>query len=248
MAKQKMLQRLCYQEENSKFVTDLNQYYNNMNEHNIFISVGGTANEKQESFVSAIEARLRSENLVPNTVGRNKFSSDSPLKTIIELLDECSGTIIIALERTYFPSGIEKRGGSMETTINEIRIPTPWNQIEAAMAYSKGQPLLLIIEEGLKNEGLIEKGYDWYIMRVKPDISSLATPEFNGVLASWKKKVEDYQSNKQASVLKTQTLDPSALTVGEIIKNLKPAHLWAIIVALAGIISGAFLLGQHFGK
>ena len=91
-----------------------------MKGNNIFISVGGTANEKQESFVSAIESRLKNENLIPNTVGRNKFSCDSPLKTIVELLDEGSGTIIIALERTYFPMGIEKRGRRMESTISDL--------------------------------------------------------------------------------------------------------------------------------
>lgn len=219
-----------------------------MKEHNIFISVGGTANEKQESFVSAIELRLKSENLIPNTVGRNKFSCDSPLKTIVELLDGCSGTIIIALERTYFPTGIEKRGGALESTLSNVKFPTPWNQIEAAMAYSKGLPIMLIIEEGLKNEGLIEQGHDWYILRVKLDNSSLYTPEFNGVLSSWKKKVEDYQYNKQIAALNAKNIDPSTLTIGELVKGLKPSQFWAILVALTGMISGAFLLGQYFGK
>ncbi len=218
-----------------------------MKGNNIFISVGGTANEKQESFVSAIESRLKSEYLIANTVGRNKFSCDSPLKTIVELLDECSGTIIIALERTYFPMGIEKRGGRMESTISDVKFPTPWNQIEAAMAYSKGQPIMLIIEDGLRNEGLIEQGHDWYVLRVKLDNSSLYSPEFNGVLSSWKKKVEEYQS-KLITNVNTKKIDPSTLTIGEIIKGLKPAQLWAILVALAGVISGAFFIGQYFGK
>jgi hypothetical protein len=218
-----------------------------MNEHKIFISVGGTSNDKQENFVRAIEERLRSENLLPNTVGRNKFSADSPLKTVLELMNECSGTIIIALERTYFPSGFEKRGGSKETILEEVKFPTPWNQVEAAIAYSKGLPLMLIIEEGLKSEGLLEKGYDWYVMWVKPDISSLTSPEFNGVLSSWKNKVEAYQQSKFSNE-KKNTIDPASLTVGELINNLKPSNLWAILVALAGIIGGAFALGQFLSK
>ncbi len=73
-----------------------------MNNINVFISVGAPCTDDQESFVSAIESRLRAENLSPNTVGRNKFGASSPLKTVIELMDECFGTIIIALERTFF--------------------------------------------------------------------------------------------------------------------------------------------------
>lgn len=56
-----------------------------MNERNIFVSVGGTANERQEAFVRAVEDRLRVEGLVPHTVGRNTFSSDAPLKAVTQL-------------------------------------------------------------------------------------------------------------------------------------------------------------------
>jgi hypothetical protein len=219
-----------------------------MGQLNVFISVGGTATETQENFVSAIEERLRSENLIPNTVGRNKFSADSPLKTVNELMNDCSGAIIVALERTYFPNGLEKRGGTKETKLTDVKFATPWNQIEAAMAYSKGQPLMLIIEEGLKSEGLLEKGYDWYVMWVKPDKSSLSTTEFNGVLSSWKAKVELYNSNKTMVDSSKKKISPADMTVGELLKNLKPAQLWAVLLGLVSIIGVAFAIGQHLAK
>lgn len=216
-----------------------------MNEPQIFISVGGTCNDKQESFVSAIENRLRSENLIPNTVGRNKFGSESPLKTVMDLMDECSGTIIIALERTYFPTGFERRGGAKETKIEEIKFPTPWNQIEASLSYSKGLPLLFIIEEGLRSEGMLEKGYDWYVMWVKPDTSFLTTVEFNGVLSSWKKKVENYKTKSKAN---EKIIDPSTLTMGDIFKNLKVSHFWGIVTILIGLIIGSFWFGHYVSE
>ena len=135
---------------------------------NIFLSVGAPCNEEQEAFVSAVENRLRSEGLTPHTVGRNTFSSDAPLKKVVELLDSCQGVVVIALERSFFPSGIDKRGGPDETQLSNIRLPTPWNHIEAAMAYSRRLPLMVILESGLKSEGLLEAGYDWYVQRIKP--------------------------------------------------------------------------------
>jgi len=216
-----------------------------MEQSNIFISVGATSTEKQEEFVSAIENRLRSEGLIPNTVGRNKFTADSLLKTINELMDECHGTVIVALERTYFPSGLEKRGGEKEAELKEVKIPTPWNQIESAMAYSKGHPLMIIIEEGLKTEGLLERGYEWYVLYLSPEKSSLLTTEFNGVFNSWKNKVENYKKNKNQD---KKNINPDSLTIGDLIKSLKPSQLWAILVALAGLITGAFILGQFFAK
>lgn len=208
-----------------------------MNELNVFVSVGGTATDSQEAFVRAVEDRLRSEGLVPHTVGRNTFSSDAPLKTVTELLDKCSGTVVIALERMYFPSGIEKRGGPKEVPLSDVRLPTPWNQIEAAMAYSRNHPLMVIVESGLKSEGLLERGNDWYVQWVKPEAAALSTTEFNGVLASWKQKM--------LSTPKTPapTKVASELTLAELAGSLKPAQLWSFLGALATLVGGAFALG-----
>ncbi len=206
-------------------------------DENVFVSVGGTATEQQEAFVRAVEDRLRSEGLVPHTVGRNTFSADAPLKTVTELLDKCSGAVVIALERSYFASGTEKRGGPKEIALTDVKLPTPWNHIEAAMAYTRGLPLMIIVEGGLKSEGLLERGYDWYVQCVKPEAAALSSTEFNGVLASWKQKM--VQSPKKAALSKTA----SDLTVAELIGGLKPTQLWSVVVALAALVAGAFALG-----
>ena len=208
-----------------------------MNERNVFVSVGGTATEQQETFVRALEDRLRSEGLVPHTVGRNTFSADAPLKTVIELLDKCSGTVVIALERSYFASGIEKRGGPKESPLTDIKLPTPWNHIEAAMSYTRGLPLMVIVEAGLKSEGLLERGYDWYVQSVKLEAAALHSNEFNGVLSSWKQKMAEIPKRVSASRA------PSDLTVAELLGGLKPAQLWTVLVALAALVGGAFALG-----
>jgi hypothetical protein len=203
----------------------------------VFVSVGGTATEKQEAFVRAVEDRLRSEGLVPHTVGRNTFSSDAPLKTVTELIDKCSGTVVIALERSFYPTGIEKRGGPKEATLTEARLPTPWNHIEAAMSYARGLPLMVIVEAGLKSEGLLEHGYDWYVQWVEPEVAALHSNEFNGVLASWKEKM--VKGPKKALPAKA----PSELTVAELLGGLNPVQLWSVLLALAALVSGAFALG-----
>lgn len=208
-----------------------------MSELNVFVSVGGTATEQQEVFVRAVEDRLRSEGLVPHTVGRNTFSADAPLKTVTELIDKCTGAVVIALERSYFASGTEKRGGPKEIALSEVRLPTPWNQIEAAMAYARGLPLMVVVESGLKSEGLLERGNDWYVQWMKAEPAALNSNEFNGVLASWKQKM--IQTPKIASLSKPA----SDLTVVELIGSLKPSQLWSVLVALAALVAGAFALG-----
>lgn len=217
-----------------------------MDQPKVFISVGGTATAEQEEFVKHIEERLKGENLIPNTIGRNKFSADSPLKSIKDLMDECSGILVIALERTYFENGIEKRGSANETLLSVTKFATPWNQIESAMAYAKNLPILVIVEEGIRAEGLLEKGYDWYVMTVKPNQSSLLTAEFNGVLSSWKSKVEKLNLSKNDPAPEKKKVVPDQLTIGELISNMKPAELWGLLAAVIALMIGVFIIGQHF--
>jgi hypothetical protein len=203
----------------------------------IFVSVGSTCNAKQEDFVKAVEDRLRLEGLVPQTVGRNTFSADAPLKAVTELMDKCSGIMVIALERNYFPSGTEKRGGNSERSLENIKLATPWNHIEAAMAYSRHLPIFVITEEGLKAEGLLEPGYDWFVLSIPLDPASLSSPKFNGILSDWKGKI----SNHKSSSLKR--INPGEMSVAELLGSLKPVQLWSLLIAMTGLVVSAFTLG-----
>jgi len=208
----------------------------------IFVSVGKTSTPEQEDFVRAVEDRLRAEGLMPHTVGRNTFSSDAPLLKVKELMTQCTGAAVIALERKYFPSGVERRGSAAASELRDVVLPTPWNQIEAAMAYCHGHPLLVIVEEGLRDEGLLERGNDWFVQRVRLTPSALSTPEFNGVLASWKDKILNRTSKDKLK----GSGDLSQLTLGQLVLGLKPSQLWGLLAALAALIAGSFSLGAKF--
>ena len=187
---------------------------------------------------SPIRLRLRSEGLVPQTVGRNTFSSDAPLKAVTELMDRCSGIMVIALERNYFPSGAERRGGNSEKSLVNVKTATPWNHIEAAMAYSRRLPIFVITEEGLKAEGLLEPGYDWYVLSLPLDSSQLNSTQFNGILSDWKSKIAKHKSKAVSRV------NAGEMTVAELVGSLKPVQLWSLLIAMAGLIGGAFAFGS----
>jgi hypothetical protein len=129
-----------------------------------------------------------------------------------------------------------------------VNIPTVWNQIEPSMAYVLGHPLLVIVENGIRSEGLLETGYDWYVQWVDINDSTIQKREFLGVFADWKKRVEEYKtSGKKGLSKKTTPIDPKELTVSQIIGSLKPSQLWAIIVivvtAIVAISGAAYKLG-----
>ena len=163
----------------------------------IFLSVGKTSNERQEKFVQDIEGYLRANDLTPQTVGRTYFTSQQPLKAINELMGQCIGTVIVAYERVHIDHGFERPGHPEQKEIQSVKLPTVWNQIEAAMAYNFGHPLLVIVEKGLKSEGLLEVGYDWYVIWTDLDPASLTESSFVGAFSDWKRRCVAYERQRE---------------------------------------------------
>ena len=162
----------------------------------IFVSVGKTFNARQERFVSAVERRLITYGLDPQRVGRNVFANKQPLRFIRELMDRCDGTVVIALERFYVKQGLEMRGSDKAKPLDRQKLPTVWNQIEAAMAYTLRHPLLIITEEDIRRDGLLEANYDWYILHVKPEPEALDAQEVDGQIREWAERVKRRRWNR----------------------------------------------------
>ena len=209
----------------------------------IFVSVGTGLNPQQETFVSAVEDRLRAIGFTPCTIGRNTFSSEAPLRAVAELMDRCAGAVVIALERYHFDNGVERRGSAKEQAVGPVALPTPWNQIEAAMAYSRGLPLFVVVDDQLRCDGLLEKGNDWYVQELPIDPSALNSASFIGVLDNWRGRVSQRPQKLPSQPTGQPKADPATMTIAQLLGALKPAQLWAALVALAGAIGGAFYLG-----
>lgn len=162
----------------------------------IFLSVGNALTSDQARFVDAVCDLLKSHDLNPRTVGRTDFTHRQPLRRISEVLRECSGTIVIALGRIHIEAGSELRDLSSSIGLSNVSLPTVWNQIEAAMAYSMDQPLLTLVEAGLRHEGVLEDGYDWYVKWLDLDPGSLSEPGFMKLFTAWKNNVIKYQMER----------------------------------------------------
>lgn len=209
----------------------------------IFVSVGTGLNPDQEAFVGAIESRLTALGLKPCTIGRNTFSTDAPLQAVAHLMERCAGAVVIALERYRFNDGVERPGSAKEKPLGPVSLPTTWNQIEAAMAYGRGLPLLVLVDERLHRDGLLEKGNDWFVLELPVDPAALDGPVFIGLLNDWRERLHQPVKSAPAAAEKSDPIDPSKMNIGQLVAALKPAQLWAVLLALAGALAGAFALG-----
>jgi hypothetical protein len=162
----------------------------------VFLSVGHALTPEQELFVEAVKALLKSHDLVPRTVPRTDLALQQPLKHITQVMRTCSGTIVVALKRIQIIHGIELQDSSGTSLLTNVSLPTVWNQIEAAMAYSMEQPLIAIVETGLRNEGVLEEDYDWYVKWLDLNPESLTEPGFLETFAMWEKNIKKYQTKQ----------------------------------------------------
>jgi hypothetical protein len=156
----------------------------------IFISIGSPFAEPQREFLDALIDVLKACGIEPRVVNKTDYSTGNPLKDISRILRECHGAIVVAYERTYFGSGIEKRKSVQEKQLEAVRYTTPWNQIEAAMAFALGLPIIVMMESGLREEGLLEEKYDWYIERLPISGGAFADKDVRGRITAWCRRVQ----------------------------------------------------------
>lgn len=183
---------------------------------------------------------LRSRGLNPRTLGRTDYLPDNePLDGISKVLDECRGVIVLALERSHAQVLIDRPGTANEQAHRDVRLPTVWNQIEATMAYAKQLPLLVIVDERLRSEGLLEERYDWLVLRVPLDVAAFANPHVHGVLTQWIARVQDtLASPKPGTAVAAKDKAIESLPVREILSSLTVTQAWALVGSIAAAVSG----------
>jgi len=88
------------------------------------------------------------------------------------MLRHCCGLISIEFKRTHAIAATKYSGadvaGQSEQKMDDIWLTSPYCQIEPAMAFQLGLPILILREEGVLAEGVLEKG-----------VTGLYLPEFN---------------------------------------------------------------------
>src|SRR4051794_38349004 len=110
----------------------------------VFISIGNRYTAEQKAFLQALIALLMQCGVTPRIMNSGKdYATDNFLKNIQTVMRECHGAIVVAFERKFFPTGTEKRGSSKERSLTNCTFPTPWNQIEAAMALALEIPIFV---------------------------------------------------------------------------------------------------------
>jgi hypothetical protein len=152
----------------------------------VFVSRPTKITEDQAVFCEALEERLHRADLESRTVGVNQFGNEAPLLTVRRLMENCHGAIVLGLAQLFVTTGVSKPGTDDERRVRSLRLPTPWNQLEAGIAFGLDLPLLIVHEISVAADGIFDPQIgDRFIH--KTDLSSawLDSEEFSQPFEQW---------------------------------------------------------------
>lgn len=163
----------------------------------IFLSYPQPHMKVQSEFIGSLSEYLRSRGMEPRTLGVNEYDMDAPLTAIRRLMLESNGLITVALRRLWVAEGISRkfadRSGAAESAAADVWLTSPYCQIEPAMAFQLGLPILILREQGVVAEGLLEKGaVGTYMPEFSLDAGSpeyLQSGEWSALIGKWEGQV-----------------------------------------------------------
>ena len=97
-----------------------------------------------------LEDYFQSKGLAAKTVDEYGSTNRQPLKDVEYRMGQCYGAVVLAFERTRIDRGVSRPDSKLQKELKDVRLPTVWNHIEASMAYTRGLPLLVLVEHGLR--------------------------------------------------------------------------------------------------
>jgi hypothetical protein len=130
----------------------------------VFLSRAEPYRDGQRAFLGELCTHLRGHGLDPRTVGETDFDM-SGLSAIRGLLMQSHGLVSVAFRRMLVEDGQDRPDPDVSLTRSQ-KVPlekptwltTPWCHMETAMAYQMGLPILLLVEKGVRLEGVLEGG------------------------------------------------------------------------------------------
>jgi hypothetical protein len=128
----------------------------------VFLSYATPYNTLQALFLDNVVNAIRTALLFPRTLGPSDQYTETPLTSIRRMISSSYGLIAIAFRRSFVTQATSRPGTPRQQIFNDFWLTSPYLQIEPSMAYQRGLPLMLLVEEGVSTNsvfgGILEQG------------------------------------------------------------------------------------------
>lgn len=152
---------------------------------NVFISRPTSLPKSFEAAYDEFHQFLQQDGIVPRRLGSTDYPFESPLQGVIDLMEQCGGAIILGYPQIEMYQHV--RRNTKITIEPAMMFPTPWNQIEGALAFGIKLPVLVVahpeVQGGIFDYGVTGK----YVLSL--DLSKRRwheTGSFQQLYSQWK--------------------------------------------------------------
>lgn len=166
-----------------------------------------------------------------HTIGITDFTTRNPLDAVIGLMSKCSGAVVLGYARKTV------------SRVASVKLhPSEWNHIEAALAYARRIPLLVVHDLGI-SRGIFDRGSaDAFIHAVDLKNHSWAN-SLKGPIRQWMNEVSAFRSSLE--VTSGQAVEKPSVDMSDyehlkgegIFRNRKSGDLFCYNCLLEGIVA-----------
>lgn len=169
----------------------------------VFLSRPNPFLEEHQKFIDKLKMKLKEYSLETITLQADEYDLTDSINYLKGMIKQCYGIIIIGFKQIFIDKGSKKRGGitnpdffyPSEIDLSNQALTSPFCHIEGTIGLLNDLPLLIINEEGVREEGIIQGGrFSVKTAKFKlNDIESfLSNKTFEQQLLVWVGKVVDY--------------------------------------------------------
>ena len=123
----------------------------------VFVSAPTALSPDQQKSYQTITRVLDRENLERRALGATDYPMEYPLKEVYLIARHCSGAVILGFSQSIAQRLIVKPGTKSERKVEKVKMPTPWNHLEAGIMFSLRLPLMVFREDGISG-GVFDDG------------------------------------------------------------------------------------------
>ncbi len=155
----------------------------------VFLSYATPFNEQQTKFLERIIQEMYDNLLFPRTLGVSEQGFEPPLTSIRRIVLSSYGCLSVAFRRVLIRDVVSRPGTAREQVYTSGWLTSPYIQIEPSMAYQRGEPVMILREDGVLNDGvfggILEQGAaPLFIPVFSVDSDQLIDAFFNSIF--WK--------------------------------------------------------------
>lgn len=168
----------------------------------VFLSRPNPFLDNHQHFLGLLQQMLNGYDITTITLQAGDYDLSDSINYLKGMIRRCYGIVVVAFKQIYIESGYKKKGAtnncqfycSEEEDISEQALTSPFCHIEGAIGLDNDLPLLILVEDGVREEGIIKGGR--FSTKVKPfslkNVDAFfADPTVRKQISVWAGKVAD---------------------------------------------------------